>query len=147
MSARLARKSHYEIPFLSARLVRRESCYEICLRDSREANLTTKFVCETREKVSLQNFISVCETRKKRVLLQNCLRDLREASLTTNFVCKTREKVLLRNSISFCETRKKQVLLRNLSARLPRSESHYELSLRDLRESLATKFHFCLRDS
>jgi hypothetical protein len=48
-----SRESRYEISVCETR----ESCYKICLRDSREASLATEFVCETREKrVLLQNF-------------------------------------------------------------------------------------------
>ncbi len=86
--------SHYE---LSARLARRESCYEI----------------------------SFCKTRKKRFLLQNFAARLasRESHYEISF-CKTRQKRFLpRNfvarlascashcKISFCETREKRVLL------------------------------------
>jgi hypothetical protein len=48
-----SRESRYKISVCKTR----KSRYEICLRDPRETSLSTKFVCETREKlVFLRNF-------------------------------------------------------------------------------------------
>jgi hypothetical protein len=46
-----------------------ESCYKICLRDLQEASLATKFLSVRLVRSNSRYEISVCETRKKRVSL------------------------------------------------------------------------------
>jgi hypothetical protein len=70
---------------LFARLIRSESrYYEICQRDSQEASLTTKFLFARLVRSESRYEISVCETRKKRVLVLILTRESRE-----NFVPKS----------------------------------------------------------
>ncbi len=66
------RESHYEISVCETR----ESCYEICLRDSQEVSLEN-FVARLVSRESRYK-ICVCETHEKRVLLLILTRDSHE---------------------------------------------------------------------
>jgi hypothetical protein len=66
LSGRLARSKYcYKIYVCETY----ESCYKICLRDSREASLATKFLSARPVRSDSRYEISICETREQQVLL------------------------------------------------------------------------------